>query len=174
MTTQLLPAAVLPVGLDEVRDFLRLEAGQDDALLAGFIRAATDLAEAFTGQRLIARGFSERVPSTAVWTRLSNTPALAIDGVDGAGGPLPGGDYESDIDRSGDGWVRISAATESFVSVRYTAGMAADWNGVPESLRAGIVRLVAHFYTHRDAPDAMPVPAAVAALWRPFRRMRLA
>ena len=174
MATELLPAAVLPVGLDEVRDFLRLEAGQDDALLAGFVRAATDLAEAFTGQRLIARGFAERLPARPEWTRLSNAPVVAIDGVDGAAGPLPGGAYEADIDRDGCGWVRVGAAGERFVTVRYTAGMAADWNGVPESLRAGIVRLAAHFHTHRDAADAGPAPAAVAALWRPFRRMRLA
>lgn len=174
MATELLPAAVLPVGLDEVRDALRLEPGEDDALLAGFVRAATDLAEAFTGQRLIARGFAERLPARPEWTRLANVPVVAIDGVDGATGPLPGAAYESDIDRSGDGWVRVAMADERFVTVRYQAGMAGDWNGVPEGLRAGIVRLVGHFHAHRDAPDAGAPPAAVAALWRPYRRMRLA
>lgn len=40
-----------------------------------------------------------------------------------------------------------------------------------EPLRQGIVRLVAHMHLHRDG-DQSP-PAAVAALWRPWRRMRL-
>ena len=72
------------------------------------------------------------------------------------------------------GWVRLVAPdpTVKFVAT-YSAGLAADWNGIPEPLRLGIVRLVSHFYSHRDAPDAGGVPAAVAALWRPWRRMRL-
>jgi uncharacterized phiE125 gp8 family phage protein len=57
--------------------------------------------------------------------------------------------------------------------VRFRAGLGADWNDVPEPLRQGLIRLVAHFYTHRDAADAGAPPAAVAALWRPWRRLRL-
>ena len=76
-----------------------------------------------------------------------------------------------DIDASGDGWVRMSSGPTATIRVRYQAGMAANWNGVPEPLRQGIVRLVAHMHLHRDG-DQSP-PAAVAALWRPWRRMRL-
>ena len=174
MPTDLLPAAVTPVGVDEVRAFLRLETSAEDAVLAGFIRAATGLAEAFTGQMLIVRAVDERVPSGCGWTRLKATPVVAIAGVDGMGGPLPAAAFEIDVDASGDGWVRIDGGTERFVTVRYTAGLAADWNAVPEALRAGIVRLCAHLYTHRDAPDGGSPPAAVVALWRPWRRLRLA
>ena len=42
-----------------------------------------------------------------------------------------------------------------------------------EALRLGIIRLVAHLYTHRDRDDVGGVPTAVVALWRPWRRMRL-
>jgi hypothetical protein len=51
--------------------------------------------------------------------------------------------------------------------------MAADSNGVPEPLRQGIVRLTAHLFNARDGGGGDP-PAAVTALWRPFRRIRLA
>jgi hypothetical protein len=43
---------------------------------------------------------------------------------------------------------------------------------VPEPLRQGIVRLAAHLYAARGEVEAVP-PAAVAALWRPWRRVRL-
>ena len=57
--------------------------------------------------------------------------------------------------------------------VRYGAGRAHDWNGVPEPLRHGIVRMAAHLYTHRDGEDGGAPPAAVTALWLPYRRLRL-
>jgi hypothetical protein len=53
------------------------------------------------------------------------------------------------------------------------AGKAADWNGIQEPLRQGIVRMAAHLYTHRDGEDGRGPPAAVTALWLPYRRLRL-
>ncbi len=53
---------------------------------------------------------------------------------------------------------------ESRVRVRYRAGLADDPSGLPEAIRAGIIRLAAHLYAHRDGmPGAVP-PAAVTAL----------
>ena len=69
--------------------------------------------------------------------------------------------------------VASAAAAPATLVVRFRAGIGTDWNGVPEPLRAGIVRLVSHLFSHRDAADAGPPPAAVAALWRPWRRMQL-
>jgi hypothetical protein len=51
--------------------------------------------------------------------------------------------------------------------------MADDENGVPEPIRQGVLRLVAHMFTDRDGDGGEP-PAAVTALWRPYRRLRLA
>jgi uncharacterized phiE125 gp8 family phage protein len=167
---EVLPPAVAPVAVAEAKAFLRLDGSAEDALIAGFIRAATGLAEAFTGQALIVRDIVESASVVPTWQRLKTAPCVAITGIDG----LIGTAFETDIDLAGNGWVRVidpGAATR--VTVRYRAGLAADWNGVPEPLRLGIVRLVSHFHAHRDAPDAGGPPAAVAALWRPFRRLRL-
>ncbi len=174
MTADLLPPAVVPVALDEVKTFLRLDDASEDALLAGFIRAATALAEAFTGQRLIVRDVVGGIGPCRTWQRLAAAPVVAIIGVTAGGAPLAGTAFETDIDLAGNGWVRLIAPDPTLkVVVAYAAGVAADWNGVPEPLRLGIVRLVSHLYAHRDAPDAGGIPAAVAALWRPWRRMRL-
>ena len=66
-----------------------------------------------------------------------------------------------------------SAIAQRRIAVAYRAGLAADWPSLPEALRQGAVRLVAHLHAHRDAGDDAGPPAAVAALWRPYRRMRL-
>jgi uncharacterized phiE125 gp8 family phage protein len=87
---------------------------------------------------------------------------------------LPSGSYAVDIDAGGDGWVRVlEAGGATRVRVSGTAGLAVDENDVPEPIRQGVLRLVAHLFTARDG-DAGEPPAAVTALWRPYRRMRLA
>jgi uncharacterized phiE125 gp8 family phage protein len=171
--------AALPVAVEEVKAYLRIEGQEEDALLAGLIRAATGLCEGFTGQALIRRELRETIPAASEWRRLGRTPVQSISAVerltvDGVATPLPVEAYAIDIDANGDGWVRTSsAAGATRLAVTYQAGMAGDWNGVPEPVRQGIVRLTAHLFTHRDAAEGVGPPAVVAALWRPWRRMRL-
>lgn len=175
MIAEVLPAASTPVAVDEVKAQLRLETSAEDAVIAGFVRAATGLCEAFTGQWLIARDFEARVAGGAAWLRLEVAPVVMIAGVrDRDGAALPGGSYEIDIDRHGAGWVRLLSgdATARF-TVTGRAGLAADWNGVPEPVRAGIVRLAAHLFAVRDTPDAEVLPQGVTALWRPWRTHRV-
>lgn len=174
MTGDLLPPAVVPVALDEAKAFLRIDDDREDALIAGFIRSATALAEAFTGQCLIVRDVAGGAAAARTWQRLAAAPVVAIASVTAGGVPLTGTAFESDIDLAGNGWVRLVMPDPAAkVVVTYSAGLAADWNGIPEPLRLGIVRLVSHLHAHRDAPDAGGTPTAVAALWRPWRRMRL-
>jgi len=179
--------APLPVPLAELKAYLRIAVSDEDALLAALARGAADMCEAFTGRALIEREVVEVLAAATAWTRLGAAPVSAILGVDALaqdGTPTALGppDYAIDIDAAGDGWVRLLAGGGAKrIRVAYRAGMAADPNGLPEALRHGIVRLAAHLYTQRDpgpgsgagrSQDAGP-PAAVTALWRPWRRLRL-
>jgi uncharacterized phiE125 gp8 family phage protein len=165
---------IAPISLAECKAYLRIGHDDDDAVIAGFIRTAMALCEAFTGQWLISRDGEARLVADGNWQRLPALPVNAISEVRDALGVLPVAQYEIDIDAAGCGWVCASArSAASAVAVRFRAGLAPDWNGLPEPLRQGMIRLVAHLYAHRDAADAGPPPTAVAALWRPWRRMRL-
>jgi uncharacterized phiE125 gp8 family phage protein len=94
--------------------------------------------------------------------------------VDGSTQVLPAEAYAIDIDTAGDGWVRARpAGGQGLLTVRYEAGLAAAAEGLPEPIRQGIVRLAAEQFGVREGEVATP-PAAVGALWRPWRRMRLA
>ncbi|TRW14365.1 head-tail connector protein [Glacieibacterium frigidum] len=166
-------AGVTPVGVDEVKAYLRLDDGHEDAVIAGLVRAATDMAEAFTGRWLIARDFTAVLAGSGGWQRLMPVPVVAITGVTGADGPLPAGACEIDIDRHGVGWVRLlSGDATTRVTVSARAGLAADWNGIPESVRAGIVRCAAQLFAARDEA-AEGLPAGVTALWRPWRALAI-
>jgi uncharacterized phiE125 gp8 family phage protein len=164
----------MAVSIAECKAYLRLERDDEDAAIAGFVRTAMGLCEAFTGQWLIIREGEQQLARTAEWQRLSVVPVVAIIAVVGSSGVVAGSSYETDIDSDGTGWIRLLDPTAVTAPVvRFRAGLGADWNGVPEALRQGLIRLVVHLFTHRDAPDAGAPPAAVAAMWRPFRRLRL-
>ena len=167
--------------LGEAKAYLRIAGNDEDALVERLLAAAAELCEQFTGQALLARGFVETLPASSAWRRLSRTPAAAVTSVealaaDGTGSALPVGAYAIDIDAAGDGWVRLTGAGGTRrIRVGYRAGLASAWADLPAALRHGILRLAAHFYTSRagDGPRPDSPPAAVTALWRPFRRIRL-
>ena len=168
-----------PVSLPEVKAYLRLETDAEDALLAGLVRSATDLCEAFTGQVPLLQERKAQVPADGAWHRLTPTPmrrVTSVTGFDVAGAEVPvaADAVETQIDFCGDGWVRCRRQGEAVRALlTVEAGLADDWNSLPDAVRQGIVRLTAHLFTHRDAPDEKGPPAAIAALWRPWRRMRL-
>lgn len=174
----LVPGA-LAITLDELKAFLRIGNGEEEALLAGLARSACEACEAFTGRVLIAREMDEMLAASNGWSRLGVAPVRAIDGVagiaaDGAADALTADAFAIDIDAAGEGWVRLLRSIEARrVRVRYRAGLAEDASDLPEALRTGIVRLAAHLYTHRDLTSGTAPPVAVTALWRPWRRLRL-
>lgn len=166
------------VTLAEAQAYLRIDGGGEEAIVAGLIRSASALCEAFIGQVVVARDFTEEVPAVAVWQRLTLSPVRHIAAVetvaaDGSAVALAASDFAVDIDAQGNGWVRATGVLPTLrLRVTATAGLASDRNAVPEPLRQGIVRLVGHLFASRDGAGGEP-PAAVTALWRPYRRMRL-
>jgi uncharacterized phiE125 gp8 family phage protein len=166
------------VSLAEVQAYARIETGEEEALLAGLLRTASALCESFTGQLLVSRTFAVMVSAGHGWQRLPPVPVRSIGQVevlaaDGIATAISASDYEVDIDSRGNGWVRLLGRPNGRIRVSGTAGLAEESNGVPEPLRQGIMRLVAHLFAARDGDDGEP-PAAVTALWRPYRRIQLA
>lgn len=175
-----IPAPLLAPARDEAKAYLRIDHADEDALIDRLIADAMVLAEAFTAQQLLQRAVVETLSAGSGWQRLSSAPVRSITGVeglpaDGAAFPLPVDSYAIDIDAHGQGWVRVTnPGAAGRIRVTLGAGLASDWSGLPEPVRLGILRLTAHLYTHRDSADDVGPPAAVAALLRPWRRMRLA
>jgi uncharacterized phiE125 gp8 family phage protein len=100
------------VTLAEAQAFARIETGEEEALLAGFIRAASGLCEAFINQVVIARDFEIDLPASGCWERVPVAPVRSIGEVEaidanGNATPMPSSAYLLDIDSSGDGWVRV-------------------------------------------------------------------
>lgn len=182
MTTSLLPGEA-PVSLNEARGWLRLGATIDDAVVAGLVRAATNICEAFVGQWLVVRAAEETLPIGAGpigagAVRLGVRPVVGVDAVTvladgGTEAVLAASDYRVTIARDGTARLAIDRPGDARrVRVAYRAGMAEDANGIPEAIRQGIVRMTQHLHDARDGAGEAP-PAVIAALWQPWRRLNL-
>ncbi|HEX8383370.1 MAG TPA: hypothetical protein VF592_08345 [Sphingomonas sp.] len=172
------PQGAVDGAVGAAREYLRIAGGQEDAMLGALARAAFALGEQFTGASLVERAFEDVVAASGAWTPLLREPVTAVEGMTGlpvAGAPfvLPAGAYAVEVDAGGRGRVRVTApGAAARVAVSYRAGLAADWEGLPAGIAHGVVMLIAHLFDARGR-DTAP-PAAVSALWRPYRRMKLA
>ncbi|WP_242119695.1 hypothetical protein [Sphingomonas lacusdianchii] len=153
------PAAAIAGVRAAVRDYLRITGDAEDAAIDRLAASALALAEAYTGTAIIERTHDAMMAGCSDWRALPVVPVSAIIAVP----PVTA----IDIDGDGTGWVRMAAASP----VHFTAGIAATWDAVPAPVAQGVVLLVAHLFDQRTASAAPP--AAVGALWRPWRRMRL-
>ncbi len=175
------PAALAPAALSELKEWLGIVTTGDDPQLGALLRAALDLCEDFTGIMPLEQTCEEILPVATTWLELTARPVqaiLTVDGIpaEGARFTLPVSAYAIELEANGGGRVRVFIpGIAGRIAVRFRAGLATDWPALPDGLRHGILRLAANQYRQRegDGPAQLP-PAAVAALWRPWRRLRLA
>lgn len=179
----------LPV--DQFKSHLRLGTGfaetslQDD-VLKGFLRAAMAAIEARTGKVLISRSFTWTLSR---WRNdagevLPVAPVTSIDAVtltdaQGAQQVVAPGTYRLERDSQrpclrpmGACLPAIPAGGE--VTIALTAGMAADWGGLPADLGQAVLLLAAHYYEYRDETSLGDgcMPFGVTSLIQRYRMVR--
>lgn len=159
----------------EVKASLKLVSVDDDMLIAAFAETALGLAERFLGRVLIVRAMTERIAASATWRPLGAVPVMSITGVSAVDGETPVvlavEDYAIDLDAEAQGWIRTTTPGVGQIEVDYHAGWVGGWAMIPAPVRQGAVLLAAYLYDARDA--SVPPPAAVTALWRPYRAVAL-
>lgn len=177
------PHPLSGAALAELKAHLGLTNDSNDAVLSGYLRSALSLCEAFIGQLVLHRTMTHRLVMHHARQSLPYGPVSAILGVaksgpNGAATPLPISGYSIDIDAAQKGYVRLKGplpvlAPGEYVAAEYSAGLASEWTYLPDSLRQGILLLAAHLYDQPRDTAGQP-PAAVTALWRPWRQLRVA
>jgi uncharacterized phiE125 gp8 family phage protein len=165
----------LPISLAELKAQVRYFEPDEDALLAGYIRSATDHIEATTGLRLITQTWAYSVDGFPCrswepgYIRLPIAPVQAITSIsylNTAGTPtvLAPGIYSFRGDRitlaPNATWPSIWYGLD-VITIEFTVGYGPDHNYVPESLRHAIALLAAYGFEQRTAaaigPDYGPV-----------------
>ena len=174
------PPALEPGALGELKNWLAITTPRDDATLLALLRASIDMCEAFIWRMPLEATCEEVLPARRDWQALATGPVQSVTNIealaiDGTRTPLDLGAYAIDLEH--DGRARIRLIDPFFgerLAVRFTAGIAPDWDTLPDALRHGIVRLAAHDYRQRDEGEGRAgPPASVAALWQPWRALRL-
>jgi uncharacterized phiE125 gp8 family phage protein len=160
--------AIEPVSIVETKSQCRIDESEDDGLLAGYLLAARQHVEIYTGRALIQRTFDLKLDFC--WPRCSGMleillpkpPKVSVTSIsyldtDGATQVLSGSLYQL-TERYGSGLI-VPAYGQSWpsvrwqhdaITVRYVAGYGATASDVPEPIRQSIMLLAAHYYANRE------------------------
>lgn len=182
------PPTVEPVTLSDMKDYLRLDGAQEEALVATLITAARLMVEAMSGRMLIDQGW--RIVLDA-WPkgdalRLPLSPVrqlVAARVFDGAGLPQPVPVEALVLEPGNDPPVlrRLAALPApgrayAGIEIDVLAGYGAAPAQVPAPLLQAIRMLVARWFEQRGdvvARDGEALPPPIAALLQPWRKVRL-
>ena len=180
MRTIITPADLGGSALAALKEWLAISTAQEDAALLRLLHAAIDICGAYTDTLPLSVTAEETHVARRDWQSLAARPVHGIIGVDalmpdGTRAPLSAETYDLELEADGRGCFRILRPLETpRVVLRFVAGLAADWDALPDALRHGVIRLAAQQFRERDADAPTTPSAAIAALWRPWRRLRVA
>ena len=178
------PADLTGAALADLKSWLGITRPVEDGRLVDLLQASVDLCEAFTGQAPLAQTVEERFAPAVGRHVLSVRPVQSVASVeliaeDRSRSTMNADDFR--VQFSGRGAVSLDIMRDRearAIAVRVVAGIADDWASMPSALKQGVIRMAAHHYRDRDrdteADRSAPPPASVAALWRPWRSLRLA
>ncbi|MGH6737326.1 MAG: head-tail connector protein [Methyloceanibacter sp.] len=183
------PAAE-PVSVAEAKAHLRIDTDDEDALIASLITAARLTVERTLGLALITQTWSYFLdhwpPSCRIALPIApvaSVGAITVHDVDGGQTAIDANDYAADV-LSVPARVMLKGAPPSVAprafnafEMAFTAGHGDAAADVPQPIRHAVTLLVAHWYERREpvvlGAAAQEVPATVAGLLLPYRRVRL-
>ena len=176
--TIITPPDFTGAALAALKEWLAITTAREDALLVRLLASAHETCERFTGLMPLACAVEETLDPASGWLALTTRPVRAIVSVtrfdaEGEDTLLDAAEWSHTISAGGSARIALDdPPAEGRLVIAFTAGVAAGWAAIPPALGDGILRLAAHAYRSRDGVGTEP-PAAVAALWRAWRRLRL-
>lgn len=184
------PDAALP--LAEFKAHLRLGTGfgedsLQDPVLTGFLRAALAAIEGRTGKALITRDFEleirhwrDRARMVLPIAPVQMIAEITLRDAGGTDTVLDPALYQLEADSHRPrlcptGSLLPSIPTGGLARITLTAGMAADWGGLPADLGQAVMLLAAHYYEYRDNTGLHGgcMPFGVTSLIERYRSLRL-
>jgi uncharacterized phiE125 gp8 family phage protein len=181
----LTPPVNEPLTLAEAKAFLRVEHGDDDAVIIALIAAARVHVEAMTRRALLAQTWRFVLDA---WPRdgrfaprigpLRELVAARLFDADGTVRDMDGESFVVDVGANVIAApcfaLPVPGRARAGIALDVRCGYGADAADVPADLRQAVRLLLAHWYDHRVATaDGALVPASVSALIAPYRMLAL-
>lgn len=162
------PAAGELIGLEEAKAHLKVDTGDDDALIATCLSAALAYVESVTGQRLLEQQLTVRGNS---WADLANLPVAPVRVVetityvapDGTELEVPPAEFEARIDGLttelvSNRWPQTKRG--SLISVQLKVGYSAG--AAPPDLVAAVKLVLGDLYANRESGQIGSVSGRIA------------
>lgn len=141
-STLIAPPGEEPVTLAEAKAWCRIDAGDEDALVAALIAAARLMVESLTGRALVTQGWRVTACPRGRLMPLPVLPASAL--LEAPEGAVLQADS-----------VLLAEPAFAEITIDYTAGYGGAGD-VPADLRQAVLTLVAYWYENRDSLTAAP------------------
>lgn len=159
------PPAVLPVGLQELKDQIRVDTDGEDVLLGEYIATAVELVQHKANRQLITATIRETFSEPCGSVILQASPFQSVVScVDGDGAPV-----SYTVDTSGLRAVLTPATGVSKLVVTYEAGYGDDPSTVPYCARAAVRTKAAWLWRYRGDESPPSIDAALDALLAPIK-----
>ena len=172
-----------PVSRNEMKTYLRIEHSDENSLIDSLIYTATVLCEKRIHRSLITQSWTlyyDNFPAKD-YMGLYNGEIQTIDSVkyydtaDTVATLAATEYYLVDEDMKGKVtlkynkfWPTTTLRPRQGVEIIYTAGYGDDSTDIPESIRQGIMNMVAHLYENREQTD-ITIPEIVKDLWSTYK-----
>lgn len=179
-----------PVSLAEAKDHLRITDSTEDGNIAGYLMAAREVVESYTGRALITQTWDKKLDWG--WPRrcgnleieLPKPPKVSVTSVtyvdtNGAAQTLSGSLYQLTerlgfgiiVPTYGSAWPSVRSQYEA-ITVRFIAGYGSQPGAVPEAIRQAIKLLLSHFDANREpvviGSIVNDLPFSIRALLSPY------
>ncbi|MCG1029308.1 phage gp6-like head-tail connector protein [Virgibacillus halodenitrificans] len=154
-----------PIKLDLVKDYLRIDYGEEDALIQGMINAAISHTENFTRRSLSIKTYELTLNKYKNRVKLPKPPFVSLDSVkDENLQPIEHVVLEED----GTAFVVFENSFEKAI-ITYQSG----YEEMPKPIEQAILMLVSHFYENRElaivGTSVVKLPFSVEALLYPYK-----
>ena len=166
----LVPPALEPVSLEEMKAHLRVDVADDDSLIQAKIAAARQYAEQYTRRAFITQTWEmvlDRAPAEFEVPLPPLRGVTKIETIDAAGtiSEVPSSDYWVELGGGSPGRIRLADGCTwpihrgfaSFI-VTFEAGYGAAAAAVPEKIREAIRKRAALFYEGREDTRILGAP----------------
>lgn len=154
------------VSRDDAKDFLRVDAADDNAIIDRAIESAIASTEAWLRRALITQTwylYLDAFPTDSLCPipiplpPLQSIDAITYTDTAGDGQTWSSDDYQTDIVTEpgrvmpvkGGSWPTAQADTFNAVTIEFTAGYGDDDTDIPGDIQSMVLLLAAHLYVHR-------------------------
>lgn len=169
------------IGLEEARQYLKVDTTDDDALICSLITVAEDAVEKLTGRKLLTTDFTYTLdippdPILIPYSPLQEITKIETVALDGTITVADPANYVVDVsqDQMGRIWLKPGCswpAHRGFASFMITgkAGYGADASAVPAPLKTAILIALAILYENRGKVESQVLLDSISALCWPYR-----